>query len=315
MARIEGVPMYYRMPVAALRPDLLQRFPRGASTLELIQQGLRTATTRRPFASAGDVITFQGDSNPYEVVTVARPDLASPAGRQAWEQHEGWNLNYVDANPSLRAQVYNPRAVQTVFRPLIQRSTEDASRMAGQALIASTAAPSGPIWAFGGARATPPDVLDLISLIGQKHAAGGGRIAHGGAPGADRAATRLVDDPEAMAIFLTGASDLRGPDPVYAGRRVFNSRQYPSWQEAHRIAREYEDPYRPGGRDYNARNVMVLLGPKLEAPRKRLVVWTPGGQDVGGTGHAIRVAGGYGIPVYNLADRAVRAGAERWLQG
>lgn len=65
MTRIDGVPMYYRMPAAALRPDLLQQFPRGATTLDLIRQGLRTSTTRRPFAKTGDVITFQGHPDPY----------------------------------------------------------------------------------------------------------------------------------------------------------------------------------------------------------------------------------------------------------
>jgi hypothetical protein len=87
----------------------------------------------------------------------------------------------------------------------------------------------------------------------------------------------------------------------------------PGWQEALKIAAQFEDPYRPGGRTYNARNVMVLLGPQLETPRERLVVWTPGGMEVGGTGHAIRVANHYGIPVRNLGSPSVLQGARRYL--
>jgi hypothetical protein len=58
---------------------------------------------------------------------------------------------------------------------------------------------------------------------------------------------------------------------------------------------------------------MVLLGPRLDAPREKLVVWSPGAQAIGGTGHAIRTAEGRGIPVRNLADPAIRAAAEQWL--
>jgi len=45
------------------------------------------------------------------------------------------------------------------------------------------------------------------------------------------------------------------------------------------------------------------------------VVWSPGAQAVGGTGHAIRTAEGRGIPVRNLVDPAIRAVAEQWLGG
>ena len=87
----------------------------------------------------------------------------------------------------------------------------------------------------------------------------------------------------------------------------------PGWSEALRIAQQFEDPYRPGSRTYNARNVMVLLGPQLSAPRERFVVWTPGGLDVGGTGHAIRVANHYGIEVRNLGRPEVMTRARRFL--
>lgn len=169
------------------------------------------------------------------------------------------------------------------------------------------------VWAFGGSRATPPDMQELISLIAQKHAAAGGAIVHGGAPGADRAAGRLIEDPSRLSVYLRGPADLRGPDPMQAGGRVFNAESLPSWPRAMELAAQYEDPYRPGGRAYNARNMVVLLGPQLSTPRDRLVVWTPGGQAIGGTGHAIRAAQGNGIDVRNLGDPRVLAGAMKWL--
>jgi hypothetical protein len=55
-------------------------------------------------------------------------------------------------------------------------------------------------------------------------------------------------------------------------------------------------------------------GPRLDTPRERLVVWTPAGQDVGGTGHAIRAARHFGIPVYNLGNPRVMDRAMQYLR-
>lgn len=271
-----------------------------------------------------------GQAKGYADGRSAKGKPALAPGLDYWGTYKGLWEQWATANPGLidelaeasqgqplvdrfaRTENNQARALAEI---LASRTPLATPRMAGDALISAAAAPTGPIWAFGGARATPPDVLELISLIGKKHAEGGGRIVHGGAPGADRAASRLVSDPQSIAVYLAGQGDLRGPDPVAAGGRAFDSTLYPTWQEAHAIARQYEDPHRPGGRNYNARNVMVLLGPKLDAPREKLVVWSPGAQAIGGTGHAIRTAEGRGIPVRNLADPIIRAAAERWLGG
>jgi hypothetical protein len=185
------------------------------------------------------------------------------------------------------------------------------ARMAGRSDIAQLLQADG-VWAFGGARSTPPEVQEVIAQLALKHR---GPVVHGGAPGADRAATRLIEDPSLMSIYLNGPRDDRGPDPLRAGGRVFNAREMPGWGEALQLAQQFEDPQRPGGRTYNARNLLVLAGPRLESPRERLVVWTPGGQDVGGTGHAIRAARHFEIPVYNLGNPETMNRAMRWLQG
>lgn len=267
-----------------------------------------------------------GQAKGYADGRSAKGKPALTPGLDYWGTYKGLWEQWAAANPGLIDEL----AVASQGQPLVDRfaRTENnqaralaeilasrtplaTPRMAGDALIAAAAAPTGPIWAFGGARATPPDVLELISQIGKKHAENGGRIVHGGAPGADRAASRLVTNPEALSIFLPGPSDPRGPDPQYAGGRVFDVSRLPTWEQAHAIARQYEDPYRPGGRNYNARNVMVLLGPRLDAPREKFVVWSLGSV---GTKHATSTAEGHGIPVRNLADPAVRAAAERWLE-
>ena len=49
---------------------------------------------------------------------------------------------------------------------------------------------------------------------------------------------------------------------------------------------------------------MILLGAKLDNPVSALICWTTDGQPTGGTGQAIRIASGYGIPVHNLFDNA-----------
>ena len=74
--------------------------------------------------------------------------------------------------------------------------------------------------------------------------------------------------------------------------------------EAYRIAAYHHPAWErlsPGVRALMARNVHVLLGSDLRSPAAFFACWTPGGEVVGGTGHAIRVALAHGIPVVNLA--------------
>jgi hypothetical protein len=219
-------------------------------------------------------------------------------------ENDSWKSAFLDLEGK-RVGYYKPNAEHIHLHEL--------QNWLAQQVAQSAQAPS--VWAFGGARTTPPDVQELISRIAQKHVLSGGAVVHGGAPGADRAAGRLINDPSRLSVYLRGGADPRGPDPMSAGGRVFNAMELPAWQQARALAAQYEDPYRPGGRDYNARNMVVLMGPQLNTPRDRLVVWTPGGQAVGGTGHAIRAAQGLGIDVRNLGNPETLARAQRWLQG
>ena len=50
------------------------------------------------------------------------------------------------------------------------------------------------------------------------------------------------------------------------------------------------------------RNVAIILGANTDEPVDFVMSWTPNGTDSGGTGMAMAVARGYGIPVYNLGN-------------
>ena len=335
--RLTDVPMYYKMPAAGLRPDLLERFPNGTTTLDLIKEGLRTSTTRSPFASPGDVLTFRGHKQPYQVIEVARPDLASPAGRSAWEQAEGWNLGFIDADPKLRSQVYSPRAVQTLFQPFADQ-------------------PAQRIYAGIGSRETPAEVQGIMRALAAKMEQDNWLLRSGGARGADAAFEAGVSNPAHRAIFLPGQS--------FNGRRAgpggyYDAQQLPGWTEALGTVTRYhpsrgyqlaatemaqsgglplatveEKRRRFGpktdrsgrpltleeeasgvalGVSLQARNAMQVAGPNLNRPADRIVAWTPGGEIVGGTGQALRMAQDMGIEIRNLGDPRVMRGAMRYL--
>jgi hypothetical protein len=272
-----------------------------ATTMDAIIEGQRTSTLRKGLAGAlqpGNQVLFHDNRGREQPVIVTGRRMVDPSMAMELSQTERWTPEFLDWYMR-RNGLEGGRMEQLLYR-----------------LPQSTPATQAPrIWTFGGARTTPADAQEVIARLAQKHALAGGAVVHGGAPGADQAAGRLIEDPSRLAVYLRGQADLRGPDPVRTGGRVFDATGLSSWQEARRLAAQYEDPYRPGSRDYNARNMVVLLGPQLNAPRERLVVWTPGGQPIGGTGHAIRAAQGLGIEVRNLGNPEVMARALRWLQG
>lgn len=116
----------------------------------------------------------------------------------------------------------------------------------------------------------------------------------GGAEGADRAA-------QEGALAQGGEVELYLPWPGFGGLKGVLERPR---SEAYRIAAYHHPAWErlsPGVRALMARNVHVLLGADLGGPAAFFLCWTPGGEVVGGTGHAIRVALAHGIPVVNLA--------------
>ena len=130
-AQPANIPMRYSMPKEALRSGLQNNYPRGTTTLQLIQDGKRRSTTRRAFAGVGDIITFENDPTKYVVTSVVAPDLQTPEGRTAWENLEGWSLKYIDRDPKLKSQVYNPQSVQTIFEIYKPKDIKSVERSSG----------------------------------------------------------------------------------------------------------------------------------------------------------------------------------------
>ncbi len=62
-----------------------------------------------------------------------------------------------------------------------------------------------------------------------------------------------------------------------------------------------------------ARNALQIMGPNMDRPADLVVAYTPGGEVVGGTGQALRMAGSLGIPIRNLGDPATLASVRRYL--
>jgi hypothetical protein len=63
----------------------------------------------------------------------------------------------------------------------------------------------------------------------------------------------------------------------------------------------------------HARNGYIVLGKQLNVPVEFVICWTRGGSAKGGTGQAIRIARGQGIPVLDLGYPDVLNRALKWL--
>jgi hypothetical protein len=109
---MKTIPMYYKMPVAALRKGLKSKYPKGTTTAQLINDGHRNATTRTPFAKVGEEFKIQGCDGIFVVTEIRAVDLDDPDSAFQWALSEGWDVRYVKRH--LGSQVFNG-AKQTVF--------------------------------------------------------------------------------------------------------------------------------------------------------------------------------------------------------
>lgn len=170
-----------------------------------------------------------------------------------------------------------------------------------------------PPWLFYtgvGSRSTPPDVLAYMEHVGEALAKLGWTLRSGGADGADsafeRGAFRGMDP-----VLLEPWPEIFLPWEGFNGRPVGPDFLNPQ-PEAFEIAADYHPAWlrlSRGAKALHARNVHQILGPDVTKPRLSTFVlcWTPGGKGGGGTGQAIRVAKGYGVPVVDLGMLSGRA--------
>jgi hypothetical protein len=165
-----------------------------------------------------------------------------------------------------------------------------------------------------GARATPPQVLKIMSQLASKLESMGYLLRSGGAAGADAAFERGVRNPAAKQIYLPSKSfNSRYADNI----SYIDATTLPNWNQAIATVNQFHPaPERLSdfARNLMARNAMQVLGSSMNQPAKMVVAWTPGGQTVGGTGQALRIAQAHGIPIRNLGDPNVLANVQTFLQ-
>jgi hypothetical protein len=155
-----------------------------------------------------------------------------------------------------------------------------------------------------GARATPPEIQEIMTRLASKLENEDWILRSGGAAGADSAFERGVRNPQAHSeIYLPSRyfnQRTAGTQPQF-----LNYQSLPGAQQAHQTLHQYHPaPQRlsPFAQHLMARNAMQVLGPDLKSPSSMVVAWTPGGAVTGGTGQALRMAETYQIPVRNLGN-------------
>lgn len=111
-------PMYYKVPTEGVRLDLLDKYPNGTSTLQMIKDGERTATTRsQPLGKVGDIVKFDESGDVYRITDVKK--LEKNFDWNKWADVEGWDPEYIKRNLSNQVK---PGAYQTFFEKVNKKS-------------------------------------------------------------------------------------------------------------------------------------------------------------------------------------------------
>ena len=142
-----------------------------------------------------------------------------------------------------------------------------------------------------GSRETPLSVIEkFIKPIANKLSERGYTLRSGGADGADKA----FED------------NHYGKKEIYLPWYNFNrneSLNYKICDKAYDLASKIHPVWgnlSHGGKKLHARNCYQVLGINLDKPSDMIICWTPGGEDVGGTRTAIKLAKLNNIPVINI---------------
>lgn len=147
-----------------------------------------------------------------------------------------------------------------------------------------------------GSRHTPLDIQAKMSKIARMLELFGYTLRSGGADGADLAFEQGTSVKEIWVPwtgFNNSSSDLTPTELHFDIAAKF----HPRW-----------DSLRLNVKKLHARNVGQVLGHDGSNPSKFVLCWTPDGcsngslttKETGGTGQAIRIATGHGVPVINL---------------
>ncbi len=160
-----------------------------------------------------------------------------------------------------------------------------------------------------GARATPPEVLSLMTRAAFALTKRGYVLRSGHAIGADSAFERGAG--RDAQIFLPAAGwrgSVSAFHPEALGAEV--------WGRARTIAAAHHPAFAGLSAFVQAlhtRNVFQVLGSSLDSPAEFVLCWTADGEASGGTGQALRIAVSHAVPVFNLQRSRERSHVERHL--
>ena len=160
-----------------------------------------------------------------------------------------------------------------------------------------------------GSRDTPAEILDLMKEVAQRLVYRGWLLRSGAAAGADAAFEDGVWT-ALDSVAKTGEQNFSDefyleifkPHQATPEAIALSSQFHPAWDKCSQYAQQC-----------HGRNAMILLGKDLTTPANMVVCWTPGGEEVGGTGQGIRIARAYEIAIRNLGDAGTLKKVEAWL--
>lgn len=163
-----------------------------------------------------------------------------------------------------------------------------------------------------GARKTPQNIQDLMTIIGFRMAEAGWTLRSGHADGADKAFEKGVD------MYVLNSTP-NPPMEIYLPWKGFNrastnpfDHQYVvpqdhclhNYDEAQKVAATFHPAWHKcskAAKALHTRNVYQILGKNLDTTSDFVICWTEGGRRQGGTGQALRMAEYYDIPIIDLA--------------
>ena len=151
-----------------------------------------------------------------------------------------------------------------------------------------------------GSRSTPPDVCALLSQVAYYLARRGYTLRSGGARGADSA-------------FEEGARSACGPREIFLPNTHYDRAV---WAAAEEIAKQHHPAWErlnASGRRLMTRNTFQVLGADLQSPSEFVICWTPGGEEVGGTAQALRLARVIGVRITNLGNDEAMQRTIKWV--
>lgn len=168
-----------------------------------------------------------------------------------------------------------------------------------------------------GSRKTPPHILKEMTQISKYLHDNCCFVRTGNAIGADRAFS--FGSP--CIIYAPTEDTFIHPKAIFNETKIYKK----VTKEALEMALKYHPKpgylkSKPYVHKLMARNMMQVLGYKLDCPSLFLICWTPDGAETrtsmatGGTGQAIRVAIAHNIPVINMCNPGYRKRIEELTQ-